>query len=141
MTRRRVRAAWTIVLICVALAGGSTVRADEEARAVPSSRSGRAAAVAAVEQWRPALDAYAWPVDTALRVIACESLGDPDAVNPSSGASGLFQVMPYLHQWRVWRLFGEWRSLRDPWVNIAIAFELWEIGGWAPWTASAGCWR
>lgn len=137
MTRRRARIIWALTcLICFAAAGSSTVRAEEPQRFEPSSRSGRAV----VQQWRPALEAYVWPVETALRVIACESLGDPDAVNPSSGAAGLFQVMPSLHRWRVWRLFGEWRSLLDPWVNIAIAFELWDVGGWAPWASSRGCW-
>lgn len=35
-------------------------------------------------------------VDAALSVLYCESGGDASAVNPSSGAAGLFQVMP---QW------------------------------------------
>ncbi len=33
-------------------------------------------------------------VEPALRVIQCESLGDPEAYNPYSGASGLFQFLP-----------------------------------------------
>lgn len=33
-------------------------------------------------------------VEPALRIIQCESLGDPDAYNPYSGASGLFQFLP-----------------------------------------------
>ena len=50
----------------------------------------------AVERWRPTVASY-FPsnlVDPALRIIQCESLGDPDAYNPYSGASGLFQFLP-----------------------------------------------
>jgi peptidoglycan hydrolase CwlO-like protein len=50
----------------------------------------------AVEQWRSIVERF-FPsdrVDEALRIIQCESLGDPDAYNPYSGASGLFQFLP-----------------------------------------------
>ncbi len=50
----------------------------------------------AVEQWRPLVQAF-FPsnrVEEALRIIDCESNGDPDAYNPYSGASGLFQFLP-----------------------------------------------
>ena len=33
-------------------------------------------------------------MEEALRIIDCESNGDPDAYNPYSGASGLFQFLP-----------------------------------------------
>lgn len=51
---------------------------------------------AAVEGWRDQVADY-FPgsrVDQALRIIQCESLGDPNAYNPFSGASGLFQFLP-----------------------------------------------
>lgn len=46
--------------------------------------------------WRPLLEQHfaADLVLDALVIIQCESLGDPSAVNPYSGASGLFQFMP-----------------------------------------------
>lgn len=50
----------------------------------------------AVERWRSLVQAY-FPssrVDEALAVLQCESLGDADAYNPYSGASGLFQFLP-----------------------------------------------
>ena len=50
----------------------------------------------AVEQWRSTVERF-FPsdrVNEALRIIQCESLGDPDAYNPYSGASGLFQFLP-----------------------------------------------
>lgn len=50
----------------------------------------------AVEQWRPLVETYfpASRVEEALRILDCESNGDPDAYNPYSGASGLFQFLP-----------------------------------------------
>ncbi len=49
-----------------------------------------------VEQWR-GLVAQHFPsnrVDEALHIMWCESRGDPEAYNPYSGASGLFQFIP-----------------------------------------------
>lgn len=49
-----------------------------------------------VEQWRSLVSSF-FPssrVDEALAIIDCESNGDPNAVNPYSGASGLFQFLP-----------------------------------------------
>jgi peptidoglycan hydrolase CwlO-like protein len=49
-----------------------------------------------VERWRSLVQAY-FPssrVDEALAVLQCESLGDADAYNPYSGASGLYQFLP-----------------------------------------------
>lgn len=50
----------------------------------------------AVEQWRSTVERFfpSGRVNEALRIIQCESLGDPDAYNPYSGASGLFQFLP-----------------------------------------------
>ena len=49
-----------------------------------------------IEQWRSLVAAYfpASRVEEALAILQCESLGDPDAYNPYSGASGLFQFLP-----------------------------------------------
>lgn len=51
---------------------------------------------AAVERWRDEVSQYfpASRVNEALAIIKCESLGDPEAYNPYSGASGLFQFLP-----------------------------------------------
>ena len=35
-----------------------------------------------------------WVVDDALHIIACESVGDPDAYNGVTGVTGLFQMHP-----------------------------------------------
>lgn len=50
----------------------------------------------AVEQWRGLVSQH-FPssrVDQALHIVWCESRGDPNAYNPFSGASGLFQFIP-----------------------------------------------
>lgn len=50
----------------------------------------------AVEQWRGLVSQH-FPsnrVDEALHIMWCESGGDPNAYNPFSGASGLFQFIP-----------------------------------------------
>lgn len=49
-----------------------------------------------VEQWRGLVSQYfpAHRVDEALQIMQCESLGDPNAYNPYSGASGLYQFLP-----------------------------------------------
>lgn len=50
----------------------------------------------AVERWRSLVESFfpSHRVEEALRIIDCESNGDPDAYNPYSGASGLFQFIP-----------------------------------------------
>jgi hypothetical protein len=49
-----------------------------------------------VEQWRGLVSQHfpANRVDEALHIMWCESRGDPEAYNPYSGASGLFQFIP-----------------------------------------------
>jgi hypothetical protein len=77
----------------------------------------------AVEQWRGLVSSF-FPssrVEEALRIIDCESNGDPDALNPYSGAAGLFQFLP-----STWASasagagYGD-SSVLDPEANIASA--------------------
>lgn len=105
---------------------------------VPAPVSG-GAFPAAVERWRGTVAAY-FPsarVDAALAIIQCESHGDPNAYNPYSGASGLFQFLP-----ATWATvatsagFGE-ASVFDGEANIATAAWLssyYEGRGSSPWT-------
>lgn len=48
-----------------------------------------------IEQWRPLVSTYfpAHRVDEALKILRCESNGNPNALNPYSGAAGLFQFL------------------------------------------------
>ena len=63
------------------------VRFEEEER--------RLAALGGVARWRPLVERYfpAHLVTDALRIMHCESRGNPDATNPTSDAAGLFQFL------------------------------------------------
>jgi soluble lytic murein transglycosylase-like protein len=93
-----------------------------------------------VERWRELVAAF-FPssrVNEALAVIDCESRGDPDAYNPSSGASGLFQFLP--GTWAVASVRAGYggASVFDPEANIAAADWLtgyYQSRGKAYWAA------
>jgi soluble lytic murein transglycosylase-like protein len=104
--------------------------------------SAPAAAPRPVEEWRSLVSSYFAPtdVDKALRVISCESGGDPNAQNPSSGAAGLFQHIPRYWPERAALVGLPGASIFDPVANVAAAAYLVYTEGWSPWAASAGCW-
>lgn len=88
-----------------------------------------------VEQWRPLVEKYFQPdaVPWAMRVMACESGGDPFAKNPNSSASGLFQ-----HLARYWpdrSSAAGWggADIFDGEANIAVAAWLFATGGPGHW--------
>jgi hypothetical protein len=97
---------------------------------------------AAVERWRDEVIRFfpASRVDQALAIIQCESLGDADAYNPYSGASGLFQFLP-----STWAAtapkagFGGAEPF-DGVANIGTAawlgrqYEALGMGFWKPWS-------
>jgi peptidoglycan hydrolase CwlO-like protein len=96
----------------------------------------------AVEQWRSTVTQY-FPssrVDEALRIIQCESLGDPDAYNPYSGAAGLFQFLPSTWASTAPKAGFPDASVFDPAANIGTAAWLanryHELGQnfWQPWS-------
>jgi soluble lytic murein transglycosylase-like protein len=95
-----------------------------------------------VEQWRSIVQQH-FPsarVDEALRIIQCESLGDPDAYNPYSGASGLFQFIPSTWASAAPKAGFAGSSVFDPDANIATASWLanryHDLGQsyWQPWS-------
>lgn len=92
--------------------------------------------VTGVEQWRPLVAKHFLPgnVETALRVMACESGGNPDAMNRSRTAAGLFQ-----HLLKYWEARAEQAgypggNIFDPETNIAVSAWLAETHGWSHWT-------
>jgi len=95
-----------------------------------------------VEQWRGLVQQFFPPnrVEEALAIINCESNGDPNAMNPYSGASGLFQFLP-----STWTTtspaagYGGY-SVFDPEANVAsaawLANHYQKLGYyyWQPWS-------
>jgi Transglycosylase SLT domain len=86
-----------------------------------------------VEQWRGLVTSYfgdVGGVEVALCLMSFESGGNPGATNPSSGASGLMQVLP---SWA--EVFGVTRdALYDPDTNLNISRALYDDGGWGHWS-------
>ncbi len=127
-------------------------QAEEEQRRQEALAALQAAAAAAasagwtpgagVEPWRPLVEKY-FPdrlVEEALRVMRCESNGDPLIINRYSAASGLFQHLPYYWLSRSARAGWEGSDIFDPEANIAVAAWLvraTENGGgdsWSHWS-------
>lgn len=99
----------------------------------------------AVERWRSLVEQF-FPserVDEALAIIDCESNGDPDAINPYSGAAGLFQFLPSTWATTAPNAGYAGYSATDPEANIAsaawLAGRYQDLGYpyWTPW----GCKR
>ncbi len=91
---------------------------------------------AGVEQWRPLVAAYFRPgdVDRALRIMRCESGGNPNAKNPGSSASGLFQHLGKYWATRSAAAGFAGASIFDPTANVATAAWLRDQpGGWGHW--------
>lgn len=95
----------------------------------------------AVEQWRSLVQQF-FPsnrVEEALRIIGCESNGNTEAVNPYSGASGLFQFLPSTWASTSPKAGYEGASALDPEANVAsaawLANRYQELGYdyWHPW--------
>lgn len=101
------------------------------------------AVIDSIEDWRPLVSAFFQPrhVDRALRVIRCESRGNPTAKNPRSSASGLFQHLGSLWAERSAEAGWSGTDVFDPVANVAVAAWLvYEGGGWSHWNPSRGCW-
>lgn len=65
----------------------------------------------------------------ALRVAKCESGYNPRAVNPSSGASGLFQFMP-----STWNANFPGQNIWDPYAQAHAALVFYNEGRQSAWT-------
>ena len=69
--------------------------------------------------------------DGAIRVAKCESGLDPNARNPSSSATGLFQIIN-----GTWRAYADRGWVRtDPLHNTLVAYRIWRSdgGSWRQW--------
>jgi hypothetical protein len=78
----------------------------------------------------------------AERIVERESRFQADAVNTSSGATGLFQMMPLHKSWIKAELGYEFSEMKDPYKNAEAAKLLSDKNykaygdGWAPWRLS-----
>ncbi len=81
-----------------------------------------------VQQWRSLVEAHFPPdrVDEAMRVMACESGGNPNAKNPNSTATGLFQFLDATWAWTSVMAGYSGHSRLDPEANVATA--AWLVG-------------
>lgn len=83
-----------------------------------------------VEQFRPMV-AYYWgkhgATDRMLRIMRCESGGNPNARNVSTDVRGLFQVRYPLWS-KMWP--GDYY---DSWTNVAVAYQIWLSQGYGAW--------
>lgn len=92
-----------------------------------------------VEQWRPLVAQFFRPenVEAALRVLGCESQGNPWADNPSSTAAGLFQFLRSTWDRVAVPLgYGSYDSgaVYDPVANVHAASVLSQGGStWSQW--------
>ncbi|MGI8754366.1 MAG: transglycosylase SLT domain-containing protein [Acidimicrobiales bacterium] len=78
----------------------------------------------------------------AERIVKRESNFQADAVNPSSGTTGLFQIHPTHASW-IKATFGyDFSEMKDPYKNAQVARELSNRAyrywgdGWQPWRLS-----
>lgn len=101
---------------------------DMQARHQPLQLPAQMASVGG-DDWRGLVASHfpAGVVDTMVCLISHESGGNPAAVNPTSGATGLLQVMPFWHQ--------EWPGdYTDPAWNIEIARRIYNLQGLSAWS-------
>ena len=76
-----------------------------------------------------AADEYGQSRRAMLRVARCESLLDPDAINPYSNASGLFQFLPGTWATTPWAN----DNIFDPVANADAAAWMWSVGRRGEW--------
>lgn len=84
------------------------------------SPAARAAGTDGCGGWRYLIAQFFPPGEhsRACRILLCESGGNPNARNPRSTATGLFQILG---------------GTTDPVGNVRHASEMWRARGWQPW--------
>ncbi|MFZ0627388.1 MAG: lytic transglycosylase domain-containing protein [Acidimicrobiia bacterium] len=84
------------------------------------------------DEWRPLVAVYFDPaeVERAVCLMARESGGNPEAVNGSTGATGLMQVMPFWAGHYGYTV----GDLVNPSINLWIASQIRDKQGWSAWS-------
>jgi soluble lytic murein transglycosylase-like protein len=130
--RRHIILPCALLALATIAATGTDSQVSEQPRTTSLTPT-EARAAAPSDTQRIILDAFA-PLGPdsqswALRVAGCESGYNPNAVNPSSGASGLFQFLP--STWSSSPYAGQ--SPFDPVANSHAAAWLYSRSGPAAW--------
>jgi len=101
-----------------------------------SSAYGAGAAPGPCAGWEGTIAAHfpAEQVAKACRVMMCESGGNPNAANPRSTASGLFQFLN--STWESTTGTPAPASAYGGSTQIAAAAKLWRSSGWSPWVCA-----
>lgn len=85
--------------------------------------------------WDDLLRKYDWNINTARRIMWCESGGNPTAVNdnPRTGdySIGLFQINLYGNL-KYSRPSEEWLKIAEN--NAEYAYKMYKSSGWDPWS-------
>lgn len=117
--------------------------AYEQAQATLEEEQRKNIWLGGVQQWRPLVETYFPPerVEEAMRVMACESGGNPAAKNPNSTATGLFQFLDGTWAWMSVMSGWDGHSRLEPEANVAVAAYLVDysirtnhpLGTWGHW--------
>ena len=104
---------------------------DDDATALTLEAAGHT-----TSSWESLIVIHFRPADHewARRVMECESGGDPDATNPTSGAAGLFQFLPSTWTWASDHAGWEGSSPHDAQANVAVAADLYYWLGPTQWS-------
>ncbi len=107
-------------------AAQAAAAAEQAAQAQQAQEASAAAAQQTVASW-----VGDWAIPEAI--VMCESGGNFNAVNPSSGAGGAYQILP-----STWRLYGGSGSPQDasPSEQSRIAAQIWAESGPSAWACA-----
>lgn len=86
------------------------------------------------EKWRVVVARYfpAEQVDNALKIMDKESGGD-SGVHSCTNDHGLMQINYTAHYAKV---NNNLEALYDPETNLKVAYQIWSVQGWCPWTTA-----
>jgi peptidoglycan hydrolase CwlO-like protein len=101
-------------------------QAQEAQQAQQAQQASAASAQATVANW-----VGNWAIPQAI--VMCESGGNFNAVNPSSGAGGAYQILP-----STWRLYGGSGAPQDasPSAQSNVAAQIWADSGPSAWACA-----
>lgn len=87
----------------------------------------------AAEQWRGLIERYeGWDVEKMLRIVQCESSGDPDIISLPD-YDGIRNYGGFQHH-------GDPFAAGHPEYSTHQAYLKWQARGYQPWVGSMGCW-